>query len=101
MSTVLEAKEITAGYGGPPAIRDISIHVDAGEIVALLGPNGAGKTTTLLSLVGELPLGREPVWALSARVARSSSHCRHGTTFASAAPPATRSSSCSLNFKPG
>ena len=56
MSPVLEARNVTAGYGGPPAIRDVSIRVDAGEIVALLGPNGAGKTTTLLSLVGELPL---------------------------------------------
>ena len=34
---------------------DISLHVDAGEIVVLLGANGAGKTTTMLALGGVLP----------------------------------------------
>jgi ABC-type branched-subunit amino acid transport system ATPase component len=38
-----------------PVVRDVDVHVDAGEVVALLGPNGAGKTTTLLALAGELP----------------------------------------------
>jgi branched-chain amino acid transport system ATP-binding protein len=36
-------------------VRDLDLHVDAGEVVALIGPNGAGKTTTLLTLAGELP----------------------------------------------
>jgi branched-chain amino acid transport system ATP-binding protein len=36
-------------------VRDLDLHVDAGEVVALLGANGAGKTTTLLALAGELP----------------------------------------------
>ncbi|MFP3900168.1 MAG: ABC transporter ATP-binding protein [Acidimicrobiia bacterium] len=35
-------------------IRDLDLHVDAGEVVALIGANGAGKTTTLLALAGEL-----------------------------------------------
>ena len=56
MTSVLEAKEITSGYRGQPVIREISLRVESGEIVALLGANGAGKTTTLLALVGELPL---------------------------------------------
>jgi branched-chain amino acid transport system ATP-binding protein len=36
-------------------VRDLELHVDAGEVVALLGANGAGKTTTLLTLAGSLP----------------------------------------------
>jgi branched-chain amino acid transport system ATP-binding protein len=49
---VLEINDISAGYGKIAVVRDLSISVDAGEVVALLGPNGAGKTTTLLSVSG-------------------------------------------------
>ena len=52
----IEARGISAGYVGQPAIRDVSFTVAPGEVVCILGPNGAGKTTTLLSLAGELPL---------------------------------------------
>jgi len=37
-------------------VRELSLSVKAGEVVALLGANGAGKTTTLLTLAGEVPL---------------------------------------------
>ena len=50
----LRADSITAGYGGVPVIRDVSISVGPGEIVAVIGPNGAGKSTLLKSLVGIL-----------------------------------------------
>jgi ABC-type branched-subunit amino acid transport system ATPase component len=55
MTAVLEANDLRAGYGNVEIVRDLSLHVGPGEVVALLGPNGAGKTTTLLTLSGELP----------------------------------------------
>lgn len=53
---VLDIRGLVAGYGGVAVVRDLDLHVDAGEIVALLGPNGAGKTTTLLTVSGLLPI---------------------------------------------
>ena len=42
-------------YGAIEAVRDVSLTVDTGELVALIGSNGAGKTTTLGCLSGVLP----------------------------------------------
>src|SRR3982074_3010067 len=50
-----------AGYGGAPVVRDISISVGPGEIVAVIGPNGAGKSTLLKSLVGILRVTGGPI----------------------------------------
>jgi branched-chain amino acid transport system ATP-binding protein len=46
---LLEIDQMTTGYNGVAVVRDLSLQVDEGEVVALLGPNGAGKTTTLLT----------------------------------------------------
>jgi ABC-type branched-subunit amino acid transport system ATPase component len=54
----LQARGITSGYGGVPVIRDVSIAVGPGEVVAIIGPNGAGKSTLLKSLVGILHLDK-------------------------------------------
>ncbi len=51
---VLALNGVHAGYGQVPVIRDITMHVCPGEVVALLGANGAGKTTTILTMAGEL-----------------------------------------------
>jgi branched-chain amino acid transport system ATP-binding protein len=47
---LLEIEHLSASYGKATALEDISMHVDAGELVAVLGPNGAGKTTLLKAI---------------------------------------------------
>ena len=51
---LVSVSNLSAGYGGVPVVRGLSLHIKPGEVVALLGPNGAGKTTTLLTISGIL-----------------------------------------------
>jgi branched-chain amino acid transport system ATP-binding protein len=53
---VLELREIEVRYGRLPAVRDLSLSLDRGEIVGLIGPNGAGKSSTLHAIMGLVPL---------------------------------------------
>ncbi len=50
--SVFEAKSVTMQFGGLRAVSDVSLHIDADEIVALIGPNGAGKTTFFNLMTG-------------------------------------------------
>jgi branched-chain amino acid transport system ATP-binding protein len=52
--TVLVAKRLFKSFGGVQAVRDVSLSVAAGELLALIGPNGAGKTTCFNLLNGQL-----------------------------------------------
>jgi branched-chain amino acid transport system ATP-binding protein len=49
---LLEVDRLVARYGRVTALRDVSLHVDEGEVVTLIGANGAGKTTTLRAISG-------------------------------------------------
>ncbi len=49
---LLDVRGLCVNYGRIEAIRDISFHVDEGEIVTLIGANGAGKTTTMKTVSG-------------------------------------------------
>ncbi|MQA17419.1 MAG: ATP-binding cassette domain-containing protein, partial [Pseudonocardiaceae bacterium] len=51
----LELVDVRSGYGRIEVLRDVSLKVPPGAIVALLGSNGAGKTTTLSTIAGMLP----------------------------------------------
>ena len=52
---LLEMEDVTASYGEIDAIRNISLKIHEGEIVAVLGANGAGKSTTLRAISGFFP----------------------------------------------
>ena len=49
---MLEVRELDYSYGATTVLRDVSLDIAPGEVVALLGPNGAGKSTLVSLLVG-------------------------------------------------
>lgn len=51
---VLEADTITSGYGDVEVLHELSMRLEAGEIVCMIGPNGAGKSTVLKTVFGLL-----------------------------------------------
>jgi len=65
---LLELKNVSSAYGSAEALRDVSLHVEQGEIVTLLGANGAGKSTTLRTISSLIrPTGGE-IWFEGQRI---------------------------------
>ena len=54
MSSVMQVDNINVYYGSIHAVKDVSFHVEPGEVVTLIGANGAGKSTTLNTVAGLL-----------------------------------------------
>jgi simple sugar transport system ATP-binding protein len=52
MAPLYEARHLSKSYGSVRAVRDVSLHVSAGELVGLVGDNGAGKSTLVKMLSG-------------------------------------------------
>ncbi len=50
----LSAEGVTAGYGGDPVVRGVSVRAEPGSVVSVVGPNGSGKSTLLKALIGIL-----------------------------------------------
>lgn len=55
MKPILEIERLSVRYGGVTALRDVSLQVRAGGLVALVGRNGAGKTTLVNAVSGIVP----------------------------------------------
>ncbi|NLB07183.1 MAG: ATP-binding cassette domain-containing protein, partial [Desulfobulbaceae bacterium] len=51
---MLRIRNLDAGYGKLRVLKNVSLHVDPGEIVTMIGANGAGKTTLLHTIIGLL-----------------------------------------------
>ncbi|MGZ9032679.1 MAG: ATP-binding cassette domain-containing protein, partial [Burkholderiaceae bacterium] len=54
--TLLELRNVEAGYGASQVLFGIDLVVREGEVATLLGRNGMGKTTTLRALFGLIPI---------------------------------------------
>ena len=59
---LLELRDVAVSYGPIRALKNVSVSVEAGEIVTLIGANGAGKTTTLKTISGLLHPVSGDVW---------------------------------------
>ncbi len=58
---LIELRGATCGYGGHPAVEDVSLKIWPGEFVGILGPSGAGKTTVLRAILGGVKVYRGQV----------------------------------------
>jgi branched-chain amino acid transport system ATP-binding protein len=73
---LLEVNQIAVFYGKIAALKDVTLAVDEGEIVALIGANGAGKTTTLKTISGLRPLTAGSIVFEGADISRMPGHKR-------------------------
>jgi ABC-type Mn2+/Zn2+ transport system ATPase subunit len=55
VTVLAELEAVSAGYGGPPALEDVSFQVREGDRIGVLGPNGGGKSTLFKVMLGVLP----------------------------------------------
>jgi len=62
MSSIISVKNLTKTYdNGFQALRNLSLEIEEGEIIALLGPNGAGKTTLISAICGLLSVPKNTI----------------------------------------
>lgn len=73
---MLKVERLSSRYGRIQALRDVSLDVRQGEIVALVGGNGAGKTTLLRAISGVQPTSGGSVVFKGADITHSSPHAR-------------------------
>jgi len=75
-SHALRLESVTGGYGDTTVLRDVSLQVPKGAVVALLGPNGAGKTTLLKMVSGVLTPASGRIYRGEHEVTRTRIHTR-------------------------
>jgi branched-chain amino acid transport system ATP-binding protein len=64
----LEVEKIDVSYGDVPILREVTLAMEDGEIVAIVGSNGAGKTTLLKAISGQLTIESGKLWFLGERI---------------------------------
>ncbi|MEY4555664.1 MAG: hypothetical protein RL093_783, partial [Pseudomonadota bacterium] len=60
--TGLRVENIARSFGQRQVVRDVSLHVERGQVAGLLGPNGAGKTTCFYMITGLIPPDSGTIW---------------------------------------
>ncbi|MDO9589420.1 MAG: LPS export ABC transporter ATP-binding protein [Brevundimonas sp.] len=58
----LRVEHLAKSFGQRQVVRDVSLHVERGEVAGLLGPNGAGKTTCFYMITGLIPPDSGAIW---------------------------------------
>ncbi len=61
MASVLEATDVSGGYGEIQILKQVSVSLESGKVTAFVGSNGAGKTTLMRLLSGLIPISRGQV----------------------------------------
>jgi branched-chain amino acid transport system ATP-binding protein len=69
---VLKIQDLSVSYGHVSAIRNISLEVNEGELVALIGANGAGKSTLIASILGVVRAQNGTIWFMGEDITRKS-----------------------------
>jgi ABC-type branched-subunit amino acid transport system ATPase component len=73
---MLELRRVCAGYGRINILDEISLRVEAGELLGILGHNGMGKTTLLRAIIGEVPIAAGDLLWQDASILRLPMHRR-------------------------
>ena len=71
---MLEVRNIRVSYGAAPAISDVSLLIEANDLVVVVGPNGAGKTTLINALAGLHPIDSGSLRMGGRELSRLSAH---------------------------
>jgi branched-chain amino acid transport system ATP-binding protein len=73
---MLELHDIELAYGAIRAVKGVSLHVRAGEVVSIIGTNGAGKSTLLRAIAGLHPVGGGRILLRGVDCSRTPAHHR-------------------------
>lgn len=71
---MFELNRVFVNYGAAPALWDVSLTIQPGELVCVVGPNGAGKTTMINAMAGLQPIREGRMWFNQHDITRLPSH---------------------------